>query len=163
VISVGIIGCGYWGRNYVRLFDELHRSELVRCADADRDKLVAIKKRYPLVDTSGSFEEVLADERIKAVIVCTPASTHYEVASKCLEAGKSVLVEKPITTSSADAAKLVEQAKSKDLILMVGHTFLFNDAVIKMKEYIQGDGFGELYYLHSHTPGYLLIKAMNKV
>ncbi|MEW6359415.1 MAG: Gfo/Idh/MocA family oxidoreductase [Planctomycetota bacterium] len=149
MISVGVIGCGYWGRNYVRLFDELHRSELIRCVDADRDKLAAIKQKYPLVDTSGNFEEILADERIDAAVVCTPASTHYEVARRCLEAGKAVLVEKPITTNSAEAAALVELAESKGLTLMVGHTFLFNDAVIKMKELLQDEAFGELYYLHS--------------
>ncbi|NOZ19786.1 MAG: Gfo/Idh/MocA family oxidoreductase [Planctomycetes bacterium] len=149
MISVGIIGCGYWGRNYVRLFDELNRAELIRCADANRATLAAIKQRHPLVDTSASFDEILTDDRIRAVVVCTPASTHYSVASQCLEAGKSVLVEKPITTSSADAEKLSELAKAKGLTLMVGHTFLFNDAVVKMKEFLQDEGFGELYYLHS--------------
>lgn len=149
MISIGIIGCGYWGRNYVRLFDELPRSELLRCADFDSEKLTALKQKYPLVDTSTSFDEILVDDRIDAVVICTPASTHFEVARKCLDAGKSVLVEKPITTTSQDAAALVELAKANGVVLMVGHTFLYNDAIVTMKEYMQGDGFGRVYYLHA--------------
>jgi len=149
MVKLGVIGCGKWGKNYVRVFQETKDATVVRCADMDRANLDEVKERYPLINTSTNADEVTADDGIDAVVIATPASTHYEIAKKCLLAGKHVLLEKPMATSSAHCEELVQLAEKRNLSLMVGHTFLFNNGVIRMKDYLKSDDFGEMYYLHS--------------
>ena len=147
-IGVAIIGCGYWGMNYVRLFWELRQSLIVAC-DQRPERLREVQRRYPDVRVSASLDETLAIEDVQAVVVCTEASTHHAVVRKCLEAGKHVLVEKPITTTVDDAEDLIATAEARGVTLMVGHTFIYNAGIRKIREYLEDGAAGRIYYLYA--------------
>ena len=148
-VNVAIIGCGYWGQNLIRNFYEVEGAVLKTVCDLEERSLKRVERRFPTVQLSQNFEEVLADPAIDAVVIATPISTHYSYAEKALLAGKHVLVEKPLTTSAArvlDLMDIAEQAKKK---LMVDHTFLFTSAVRKMKQLIDSGEIGDLLYFDS--------------
>jgi predicted dehydrogenase len=147
-LGVAILGCGYWGVNYVRVLSELPGTRIVAVCDELPERLDEIQGRFPHVQTATNVADTLATEGVDAVIVATQARTHFSLASACLAAGKHVLVEKPLTTTTEDAEKLIEQADAKGLVLMVGHTFLYNHAVEKVKEYFTNDALGTVYYLY---------------
>ncbi|MGH9896191.1 MAG: Gfo/Idh/MocA family protein, partial [bacterium] len=147
-VGVAILGCGYWGINYVRVFSELPEARVVVVCDERAERLQDVERRFPGVDVSTQLDVALRHEGIDAVVVCTNASTHYVVTRAALRAGKHVLVEKPLTTVSSDAEDLIALAESKSATLMVGHTFVYNPGIRKVKEYIQQVG-GEVYYLYS--------------
>jgi predicted dehydrogenase len=147
-IGVAVVGCGYWGMNYVRIFNELLDSRVAAVCDQRSDRLQEVARRYPGVHLALQVEDVAASKDVDAVVVCTEATTHYEVTRRLLLAGKHVLVEKPLTTTSTDAEKLIAVAKATSRTLMVGHTFIFNSGVRKVKEYVQ-KGDGRVYYLYS--------------
>ncbi len=148
-VKVAVIGSGYWGVNYVRTFNELPQSEIVMVCDQQQARLDEIAKRYPGMEGTTEIDAVLRQNRITAVVVCTPATTHFEVASRAISAGKHVLVEKPITTTIAEAEQLIELAESKGVILMVGHTFVHNPGVRKLKTFLEQGGLGQPYYLYA--------------
>lgn len=148
-VNVAIIGCGYWGQNLIRNFSEVDGAVLKTVCDLEEKALKRVERRFPTVQLSQNFDEVLADPGIDAVVIATPISTHYSYAEKALLAGKHVLVEKPLTTSAArvlDLIEIAEQAKKK---LMVDHTFLFTSAVRKMKQLIDSGEIGDLLYFDS--------------
>lgn len=147
MLKIGIVGCGYWGPNLVRNFYETNRCKLVIC-DLDSNKLARIKMRYPAVDTTQDFN-TLIDSSIDGIVVSTPINTHFELGKKALEAGKHVLIEKPLTTSSNDAAALIDIVEKKGLILMVGHTFEFSPSVIKVREIIKQGILGQIFFISS--------------
>ncbi len=146
-LGVAVIGCGYWGKNYVRVFGELPESRLVAICDQQPDRLQEMGKRYPGLHLSSSLDEVLALEGLDAVVVCTEPASHYSVAQACMAAGKHALVEKPLTTSLAQAEELSIIAEANSVTLMVGHTFIYNAGVRKVKEYI--DQSDHVYYLYA--------------
>ncbi len=147
-LRVAVIGCGYWGGNYVRVFSELDGVEVVAICD-QRQSMVE-RFRVPGSDVILTTDASAAIKSgVDAVIVCTQASYHYSIAMEALELGKHVLVEKPLTTSSIEARELTATANARGLILMVGHTFMFNSAVRILKQYVDGDDLGDLYYLYS--------------
>ncbi|MGE0822313.1 MAG: Gfo/Idh/MocA family protein [Candidatus Binatia bacterium] len=148
-IGVAILGCGYWGINYVRVFRELTRATVVVVCDQNVERLREVERRFPEVRVTTNMEEALRIEGVDAAVVCTPAVTHYDVSRYCLAANKHVLIEKPITTTVADADELTALADARKLTLMVGHTFLFNPAITKVKQYIEQGEIGRLYYLYS--------------
>jgi predicted dehydrogenase len=148
-LGVAVIGCGYWGINYVRVLKELLEVETVVACDARPARLNQVSETFAGVVTTERLDDVLESERIHAVIVATPATAHFEVTKRALEAGKHVLVEKPLTTDSAQAFELLELADHLGLTMAVGHTFLHNAAVHRMKEYISNGAIGDLYYLYS--------------
>jgi predicted dehydrogenase len=147
--KVAIIGCGYWGINYIRAMNELPNARVVAICDQRADRLREVEQRFPGMRFTTDMDEVLRLQDVTAVIVCTPATTHYHVTRQCLEAGKHILVEKPITTAEIDAAKLVAMAQARRLTLMVGHTFLYNAAVRRVRDYMQHEGVGRIYYLNA--------------
>jgi predicted dehydrogenase len=149
MVNIAIIGSGYWGINYVRVFSEIHDSKIVLVCDSNEDRLRAVRERYPLVATSTNWEEAITSRWVDAVVIATPANTHYEIAEKCLQSGKHVLVEKPIATRVDHAERLVQAAQEKGLVLMVGHTFLYNAGIRKVKELMAAESFGKAYYLHA--------------
>jgi predicted dehydrogenase len=149
VMGIAIVGCGYWGTNYVRVFNELPHSRVIAACDSDPERLRYMKRWFPEVQLTTEIETVLGEQSVDAVIICTPASTHHEVAQLCLLSGKHVLVEKPITTNVSNATELIILAESQRLVLMVGHTFLYNPAVRKLKEYIVSGDAGRIYYLYA--------------
>jgi len=147
-LGIAIVGYGYWGVNYVRVFNELPEARAVAVCDQRVERLQEVQRRFPEVSVTSRLEELLVQDGIDAVVVCTEAASHYSVARRCLAAGKHVLVEKPITTKVDEAEELAMFAESNGTVLMVGHTFIYNSAVRKVKEYIS-DGSGHIYYLHA--------------
>jgi predicted dehydrogenase len=147
-LTVAVIGCGYWGGNYVRLFSELPETQVVAVCDQRPECLEKVGKRFPNVILTQSVDELLTLPNIDAVIICTYASSHYQIASQCLEAGKHVLLEKPMTTNVADAEKLIDLAEARGLTLMVGHIYLYNAGIRKIKSLVDQGNMGQLYYLY---------------
>jgi len=142
-----VIGCGHWGPNHVRVFEELDRTRVVACADLSAARLERIRARFPNVETTSDYVALLADERIDAVVIATPTATHAAIARAAFRAGKHVLVEKPLCTHSAEAAELTQLARETGRVLMVGHVFLFNGGILKLKELIDGGELGSIHYL----------------
>jgi predicted dehydrogenase len=145
---VAVVGCGYWGMNYVRVFGELPDAEVAVC-DARTSRLDEVARRQPEVTLATDLGELLEQKHIDAVVVCTPAATHREIAGQALEAGKHVLVEKPLTVDARSAGELIELAKAFDRVLLTGHTFLYNNGVRQVKSLIEGGALGELYYCYA--------------
>jgi len=148
-ITIGIIGCGHWGPNFIRNFNQLDQG-IVKCiSELNHEKISHIKNLYPQIRVTTNYKEILTDKDISAVVIATPAVTHYKLVKESLLAGKDVLVEKPIATSIKDAKDLISLARGKKRILMVGHTFMYNPAVNKVKELIKKRVLGKVYYLYS--------------
>jgi predicted dehydrogenase len=146
-IGVGVIGCGYWGPKLIRNFHELADTNVVMVADFDRDRLNRIKQTFPAIELTTDFHDLLDSASVDAVVIATPVSTHYDLARAALNAGKHVMVEKPITASSAEAEDLLSVARSLDRRLMVGHVFEYNPAVELIKSLILDGELGDVYYI----------------
>lgn len=149
MIGVGVVGYGYWGPNLVRNFVESQKSKVVGVCDQRADRLNAAASRYPGIATLCDFDELIKRPEVDAIAISTPVSTHFDLAMRALNAGKHVLVEKPLTTTSAKAVKLIEQAEKNGLTLMVDHTFVYTGAVRLIKELIETEGIGDIYYYDS--------------
>lgn len=148
-IGVAVVGYGYWGTNCVRVFSELPQARLLGVCDLDAQRLAMVRQRFPTVETTSHLETLLMDPRVEALVVATPATSHYWVSRAGLEQGKHVLVEKPLATNVQDARTLAALSQKTGRVLMVGHTFLYNPAVWKMKECIESPAFGRAYYLRA--------------
>jgi predicted dehydrogenase len=148
VTRVAVIGAGYWGTNYIRIFGEFADACVVVVCDSRADRLDAVRRTFPVRVTDDAAEAVTRPEA-DAVAIVTDASTHRRLAGMALEAGKHVLVEKPLTTTSKDASELIDLAERRGRTLMVGHTFLYNPGVRAVKEYLAAGEVGEVYYLYS--------------
>lgn len=153
MIHVGVVGLGYWGPNYARIFNELPQSKISYCCDIDDTKLEQIKCTNPLIEISNDYKDLLSSSDVDAIVVSTPASTHYKIVKESLESEKDVLVEKPIALNLKNAEELMNIATKKKRILMVGHTFVYNPVVHKLKEYIYNGDLGDIYYLHFSRTG----------
>ncbi len=149
VINVGIIGCGNWGRNYVRNFAQIPGAKLVTCCDINHKTLLAIRERYPLVKLTKNYRDIASDPKIDAVVIATPPGNHYAIARACLLRGKHVLVEKPFTLSSEEGYQLVDIAEKTDKVLMVGHIMDYHPGMRLVKKYIRSGELGKIFYLHS--------------
>lgn len=148
-MNIGIIGYGYWGPNLVRNFSSLQNCKVSSIAEANVSRHELILKHYKDVKIYLSAEELINDNSIDAVVIATPVFSHYPIAKLALENGKHVLIEKPMTSSSAQAKELIEIALRKKLSLMVDHTFLYTGAVQKMKELVSSGFLGKLSYIDS--------------
>jgi predicted dehydrogenase len=149
MINIGVIGYGYWGPNLVRNFSEAKGTEVLAVSDFSQERLALAQRRYPAIETSTDYREMLADGKIDAVAIATPVSSHYELAMSALKAGKHVLIEKPLTESTEQAIRLVDEADKRNLMLMVDHTFVYTGAVRKMQDLVAGGELGEIYYYDS--------------
>ena len=149
MITIGVIGCGYWGPNLIRNFAEDERAQLRWICDTDERRLSAIGRRYPAARTAADYHTLLADPELTAVVIATPVATHYTFARAALDAGKHVLIEKPFTTNIREAEELVKLAKQRGLTLMVDHTFVYTGAVRRIKEIVASGELGELLYFDS--------------
>src|SRR5919107_5445568 len=119
MITIGVIGCGYWGPNLIRNFAENERAQLRWICDTDERRLGAIGRRYPATRTAADYRQLLADPELAAVVIATPVATHYRFAKEALAAGKHVLIEKPFTTSAREGEELIELAGRRRLTLML--------------------------------------------
>ena len=145
--SVAVIGAGYWGKNLVRNYFEL--GALHSICDTRKDVLTALQKNFPGVTCSTSFDDVLADKAVKAMVIALPAESHYEFTAKALRAGKDVFVEKPLALDLVHAKKLTALAEENKRILMVGHLLRYHPAFLKLKEMIDKGALGRLRYIYS--------------
>lgn len=142
------MGVGYWGPNYARIISELDGVELLWCCDKNREALKKMQRLYPNIKTTKNVRDVLKDKDTDCAVVVTPAQTHYQIVKDALNAGKNVLVEKPLTTSIDEARDLVDFSKAKNKILAVDHTFKFNSGIRKLKELIDSGELGKIYYMY---------------
>jgi predicted dehydrogenase len=149
MINIGVIGYGYWGPNLVRNFAETPGAKVTTVADLDARRLESVKQRYPAVTTTTSFQDLLKDNSIDAIAIATPVSTHFELGMAALKAGKHVWLEKPMTETSLQARKLIDEAKRRKRALIIDHTFLYTGAVRKMAEVIKAGELGRVYYYDS--------------
>ncbi|MDV2996540.1 MAG: scyllo-inositol 2-dehydrogenase (NAD(+)) [Chroococcidiopsis sp. SAG 2025] len=148
-INIGVIGYGYWGPNLVRTFADLPGAKVVAVSDFKIERLAKVQSRYPAVKVTTDSQDLFADPNIDAIAIATPVSTHYDLALAALQAGKHVLVEKPMTVSSEQAIRLIEEAQRRNLVLMVDHTFVYTGAVRKMQELVASKAIGDVYYYDS--------------
>jgi predicted dehydrogenase len=146
-VRTGVVGLGYWGPNLARNIADNTRSELTWLCDPRADALLAAGRRHLGANTTTSVETMLADPELDAVAIVTPISTHYDLALAALEAGKHVLIEKPLAASSAQALDLIRRAEEAGLVLLPGHTFLYSPVVVKIKELLDAGVLGEIYFV----------------
>lgn len=147
MIRIGVVGAGHWGPNLIRNFHDGPRSEVAWVVDRDPTRLRQVEDRFPDVRCSADAGDALRDPSVDAVVVATPTSTHYTLVREALERGKHVLVEKPITTRSSEADELCRVAREVGVTLMVGHVFLYNEAVRYVKGVVDAGDIGRVYYV----------------
>jgi predicted dehydrogenase len=148
-VGIAVVGAGYWGPNLVRNAQATPGLRLEYLCDLDQDRARRVLGQYSTVRTSSSLEEVLADPTVHAVAVATPAATHLPVAMATIEAGKHVLVEKPLAATLADGRALVQAAHRRGLVLMLDHTYCYTPVVQRLREMVRGGAVGDLQYLDS--------------
>ncbi len=149
MIRIGVIGYGYWGPNIVRNFMDIPGATVKAVCDLRSDRLALVQGRYPTIAVTTDVQVLLNDSSIDAIAICTPVSTHYGSGMQALKAGKHVLIEKPLATSSAECAGLIMEAERRKLTLMVDHTFVYTSAVQKMRKLVETDQLGRIYYYDS--------------
>jgi len=148
-IGVAVVGAGYWGPNLIRNVAETRGAKLAAIVDEDAERLEKVGRRYPGTPLLNDYEDVLRDGSIDAVVVATPAATHHALAYAAMEAGKDVLVEKPMAVTVAECRSLLRCAEENERILMAGHTFIFNAAVRFIKELYDSGELGEILYVYA--------------
>lgn len=140
-----MVGCGYWGSKHVRVLNSIEEVGAVLAIDSDAERLGRVCRTFPGVEGFSSLDE--AFDSLDAVVVASPPSSHAPLALRVMEAGKHVMVEKPMATTAADGQRMIAVAESRGVVLMVGHTFEYNSAVWKLRDMVQGSEIGDLYYL----------------
>jgi predicted dehydrogenase len=149
MLNVGVIGYGYWGPNLVRNFAESDQARVVGVSDLREERLAIVARRFPGTQVTTDHHQIIQDPAIDAVAIATPVSSHFDLAYEALMAGKHVLLEKPFTSTTEQAVRLIDLAERKRLTLMVDHTFVYTSAVRKIRELIEGGEFGAPYYYDS--------------
>lgn len=149
MIRVGVIGYGYWGPNLVRNFSEAPNTRVTAVSDMRAERLALVQRRYPGIQVTADISELLKNPDVDAVAISTPVSTHFDLAMAALRAGKHVLLEKPMTTSSEQGETLIEEAERRNLTLMVDHTFVYTGAVRRIRDLIANGKLGDVYYYDS--------------
>jgi len=147
-MKVGVIGLGYWGPNLVRNFLAHKDIKKVIACDVNEARLELIKEKFPPVELTNNCQNLLESE-VDIIVISTPVDTHYHLAKKALESGKHIWVEKPFTSASKEAEELIEIADKRNLKIFVDHTFIYNGAVIKIKELIDRNELGNIIYFDS--------------
>lgn len=146
-VRTGVVGLGYWGPNLIRNLNELEAADLRWICDLDQSRLDTFGKRYPTVRCTRTFDDLLDDPELEAVVIATPVSTHHPLALAALEAGKHVFIEKPLAASVAEAQDLVAAADERKLTLMPGHTFLYSPPVNTIRDLIRSGELGDIYFI----------------
>jgi predicted dehydrogenase len=146
-ISLAVIGAGHWGPGLIRSFDTPPVSRVRVVVDRDAGRLEQVRGRFPSVNITDNADAVWTDPAIQAVVIATPTSTHYALVKAALNAGKHVLVEKPITTRTEEAMELTALAERLGLVMLVGHIFIFNQAVQRVRKYIESGDLGRVFYV----------------
>jgi predicted dehydrogenase len=149
-VSVGIVGLGYWGPNLARAFAELPEVELKWLCDSDADTRARLHARYPDARVTPSFDDLIDDDDLDAVVVATPPITHAELALAALRRNKHVFVEKPLALETSDAERVAREASDRGLCLIVGHVLLHHPAIRKLKELLETEELGDVFYLYGN-------------
>jgi predicted dehydrogenase len=149
IINLGVIGYGYWGPNLVRNFSEIPSVRVKTVSDFKPELLAKVQARYPTIQITTDCQDIFSDPKIDAVAIATPVSTHFDLALAALKAGKHVMVEKPMTVTTEQAQRLIDEANRRNLVLMVDHTFVYTGAVQKMRELVASHALGDIYYYDS--------------
>jgi predicted dehydrogenase len=149
MISIGVIGYGYWGPNLVRNFMEAPGSTVAAVCDLRSERLAEAHRRYPSIRVIGNYSDLLNDNAVDAVAIATPVFSHFELALQALKSNKHVFVEKPLTSTSEQATRLIDEAARRNLVLMVDHTFVYTGAVRKIRNLVVEGALGEIYYYDS--------------
>jgi predicted dehydrogenase len=149
MLKIGVIGYGYWGPNVVRNLCSHENVKVTSVCDRDNSRLKLVKKTYPAIEIANDCYDIVSSNEIDAIAIITPVSTHFELARIALQNGKHVFVEKPFTSTVAQAEELIELAENKNLKIMVDHTFLFTGAVRKIRQVIDEGLLGNIYYYDS--------------
>lgn len=146
--DVAVIGTGYWGRNLVRVFNEL--GVLAAVCDSDKEKLQEYKQKYPSVKFYSDFEDVIEDGDINAIVIATPAATHYSLVKRALEVLRHVFVEKPLSLKVFEGEELVRLSEEKNRVLMVGHILQYHPTITMLKELVDRGELGKIQYIYSN-------------
>ncbi len=149
MIRVGVIGCGRWGPNHIRTFNQSGRARVVRCSDQDAGRLKEMERLFPGIETSPDPMALARASDLDCIVVATPPASHHPLVAAALETGKDVLCEKPMCADSHACSDLIDRASQSDRILMVGHVFLFNAGVRALKQRLDGGSIGAVRYLHA--------------
>jgi predicted dehydrogenase len=157
VATIGVVGLNYWGPNLVRNFNDL--AKLTWLCDLDEKQLAQIGARYPDAHTTTSFDDLLADDSLDAVVIATPVPTHYALAKQALEAGKHVFVEKPPAMRAAEMDELVSLAEAQDRVLMPGHLLLYHPGVLKVKELIDKGDLGDVLCVYGNRVNLGIVRS----
>ncbi len=148
-VAVAVVGLGYWGPNLLRVLIERTDVEVRWICDTDASRLEFLARRYPNVKATQDLDEVLGEPRVEGVLLATPVFTHYELARRCLNAGRHTFVEKPLAPSSEQALTLIDLSIERELVLMCGHTFLYSPPVRAVKSLIESGELGDVYFVSS--------------
>ena len=149
MLHIAQFGVGYWGPNLLRNLVMNKSSHVKTVVDLSKERRDYVKSLYPGIQVTDDLNQVLQDPEIRGVVIATPVRTHFDLALKALDAGKHILVEKPLATSVAEVEEMGRLANKKHLVVMVGHTFLYNAAVRYVKRLIDSGEIGELRYIYS--------------
>ena len=149
MLNIAQIGVGYWGPNLLRNIVSNKRCQMTRVVDLSGDRRDYVKGLYPNIEVTDRIEKVFQDTFIQAVVIATPVDTHFDLSIQALDAGKHILVEKPLARSVEEVGQIEEKALKKNLVAMVGHTFLFNAAVRYIKGLIDSGELGDIRYIYS--------------
>jgi predicted dehydrogenase len=155
--TVGVVGLNYWGPNLVRNFADL--ADLTWLCDLSEEHLAPMAARYPNAKATQSFDDLLADESLDAVVIATPVPTHYALAKQALEAGKHVFVEKPPAMHAGEMDELVQLATARDLVLMPGHLLLYHPGVLKVKELIDKGELGDVLCVYGNRVNLGIVRS----
>ena len=147
--NIAVVGCGYWGPNLIRNFNSLPGCNVKIACDLEEDRLIHMKSLYPGIEITTEFEKVIDRSEIDVIAIATPVRFHFEMAKKSLLAGKHTFIEKPMASSAAECNELIEIAESKNLTVLVGHTFIYSPPVRKIKELISRNALGDIQYISS--------------
>ena len=145
-VTIGVVGCGHWGPNHIRAFMSLPGVRVTRAVDPSAVRREHMERVYGGVRVSAELAPLLEDAAVKAIVVATPAATHYEITEAALSAGKHVLCEKPLCLTSQECETLTALARQQGVVLMVGHIFLFNSGILKLRELLADRELGRIYY-----------------
>ncbi len=149
MITLGVIGCGHWGPNHIRVFNQLSNSHVAMCCDLDEERLKAVKSLFPHVKTTTDYKKILKNKQVDAVCIASPTDTHFQLTQEALKQNKHVFCEKPLALTPEECLALKDLAQEHKKILMVGHVFVFNRGIVKLREYIRSGELGSIQYAHS--------------
>lgn len=149
MIKIGVVGCGHWGPNHIRIFSSLSDSKVLMCCDISEERLRSVKALFPSIATTGRPQDIFRNNDIDAVCIAAPTASHFSLTKEALEGGKHVLCEKPLALTPEECRHLQELARKFKKILMVGHVFVFNAGIVRLREYLKSNELGTVHYAHS--------------